>query len=199
VGLQTLDFAVILAYMAGLFALGIYFSRQQTSKEAYFLGDRKVPWFLAGVSVLATLLSTLSYLAVPGEMIRYGIGIFASLLSFIIIIPVVNSWVIPALMKLHVTSVYEYLEQRFSRDVSDVGATVFIVTRIIWMGLVIYTASFALSTMTGWNISWLILVIGTITTFYTSTGGLRAVIWSDFVQFVRRRHSHSLLYLHRNW
>jgi len=183
-GLQTLDFVVIFVYMAGLFALGIYFSRQQTSKEEYFLGDRKIPWFLAGVSVLATLLSTLSYLSVPGEMIRYGIGFFASLLAFIFVIPAVNIWIIPGLMGLHVTSVYEYLEQRFDRSVRDVGAIVFIVTRFIWMGLIIYTASFALSTMTGWGIPWLILVIGIVTTFYTSTGGLRAVIWSDFAQFV---------------
>lgn len=183
-GLETLDFAVIFVYMAALFALGIYFSKERTSKEAYFLGDRKVPWLLAGVSVIATLLSTLSYLSVPGEMIRYGIGFFASLLAFVFVIPAVNHWIIPSLMGLRVTSVYEYLEQRFDRRVRDVGAIVFIVTRFIWMGLIIYTASFALSTMTGWSIPWIVLAIGIVTTFYTSSGGLRAVIWSDFAQFV---------------
>lgn len=74
--LKPLDFIVVGIYLLGLFVLGLYFSGRQRSNETYFLGDRKIPWFLAGVSVLASLLSTISYLSMPGEMIRYGIGRF---------------------------------------------------------------------------------------------------------------------------
>jgi len=182
--LELIDFVILVAYLAGLIALGIAFSRGKQTQETYFLGNRNTPWYLAGISVLATLLSTLSYLSVPGEAVRHGIGFFANLLAFVFVIPIVNRWVIPTLMRLQYTSVYEYLEHRFGRDVRSVGAVVFVVTRLIWMGLIIYTASFAVSTMTGWSTVWLIVITTIMTTLYTSIGGFRAVIWSDFAQFV---------------
>jgi len=182
--LELIDFIILVVYLAGLIALGVSFSRGKQTQETYFLGNRNTPWYLAGVSILATLLSTLSYLSVPGETIRHGIGFFANLLAFVFVIPIVNRWVIPTLMRLQYTSVYEYLEHRFGRDVRNVGAVVFVVTRLIWMGLIIYTASFAISTMTGWSTVWLIVITTVLTTLYTSIGGFRAVIWSDFAQFI---------------
>ncbi len=181
--LDALDFVVIGTYLVGLFLLGVYFSKRQTSKEFYFLGNRRVPPLLAGISVFATLLSTITYLSVPGEVIRYGIGLYTANLAFFLVLPVVNRLIIPSLMRLRVTSIYEFLGKRFGIEVQSLGATVFIVTRLIWIGLVTYTASFAVSAMTGWSIPSIILVVGVITTFYTTSGGFTAVIWSDFAQF----------------
>ena len=82
-------FIMLAAYMIGLFAMGIYFAPKQTSKDVYFLAGRRVGWFLAGISVLATLSSTVSYVSLPGEMIRYGVGFFTSQLAFLFIIPIV--------------------------------------------------------------------------------------------------------------
>jgi SSS family solute:Na+ symporter len=169
-------------YFVGLALLGIYFSRKQTSEVSYFLGNRRMPWLLAGVSVMATLVSTLSYLSLPGEMIRYGVGYFAAIFSYVLVIPVVSWLIIPALMRLPVTSVYEYFEKRFNLATRLLGAIVFILMRLTWVGLIIYTASFAVAEMTGWNATSVILVIGVITTFYTTAGGMQAVLWSDFVQ-----------------
>ncbi|NLY02235.1 MAG: sodium/solute symporter [Rhodopirellula sp.] len=180
--LAVLDFLVILAYLVGLSALGVYFSRRQSSEDSYFLGNRRMPWVLVGVSVMATLVSTLSYLSLPGEMIKHGVGYFASLLSFVFVIPLVNRLIIPALMRLPVTSVYEYFERRYHVGVRLLGATVFIVMRLTWVGLIIYTASFAVAKMTGWPTPWVILIVGIVTTAYTTAGGMQAVIWSDFIQ-----------------
>jgi len=180
--LKALDFAVIVGYLAGLTCLGVYFSRRQTSEQSYFLGNRRMPWLLVGVSVMATLISTLSYLSVPGEMIRHGVGYFASLLAFVLVIPLVNRLIIPALMRLPVTSVYEYFEKRYHLSVRCVGASVFVLMRLTWVGLIIYTASLAVAGMTAWSMPAVILGVGVITTFYTTAGGMQAVIWSDFVQ-----------------
>ena len=180
--LTLLDFIVVIGYLAGLSLLGVYFSKRQTSEESYFLGNRRMPALLVGVSVMATLISTLSYLSLPGEMIRNGTGYFTLLLAFIAVIPVVNFIIIPALMKLPVTTVYEYFEKRFSFGVRGLGAVVFIVMRLMWVGLIIYSASLAVAKMTGWDIQIVILVVGVITTFYTTAGGMPAVIWSDFIQ-----------------
>ncbi len=182
--LHTIDFIVIAIYFTGLLWVGFYFAGRQNDKEDYFLGNRKMPWFLVGISVVATLLSTVTYLAVPGETIRYGIGFAAMLLSFIFIIPFVNLIIIPFLMNLQVTSVYEYIEQRFNIQARLLAASAFIFSRIIWTGLIIYMASFAIAAMTGWNKPLVILFIGLLTTVYTSAGGMAAVIWTDFALFV---------------
>ncbi len=182
--LHILDFAVLALYFLGSLLIGIHFSRRQTSLEVYFLGNRQVPWLLAGISVVATLLSSLSYLSVPGEVIKNGIGWFSSLLSFLFIVPVLIWWVIPFLARLPVTSIYEHLGKRYGVRTRTVAATAFIVSRFIWTGLIMYTVSFGVAAMTGWNIPVIILVVGIVTTFYTTAGGFNAVVWSDFVQFL---------------
>lgn len=182
--LTPLDYIVIIAYMAGLAGIGLYFSKRQTSREEYFLGGRGIHWILAGGSLLATLLSTISYLSIPGEMIRYGIAYFGSILAIPLIIPVTNRILIPILMRLPITSAYEYLEQRFDVKTRSLASFSFIVRTILWMGLIIYTASYAFQKMTGWNIYGIIIGIGLITTFYTTTGGLRTVVWTDNLQLL---------------
>lgn len=182
--LEFLDFVVMGIYFSGLLLVGVYFARKQTDRASYFLGNRKMPWFIIGISVLATLLSSVTYLAVPGEMIRYGIGFGASLLSFLIIVPVLNYVLIPFLKELPFTSVYEFLENRFNIQTRMVAATSFVISRLIWAGLIIYMTSFAVSAMTGWSMVALIVGLGLFTTLYTSAGGFSAVIWTDFIQFV---------------
>lgn len=181
--LHPIDFVVIAIYMLGLLALGVFFALRQTGKSSYFLGNRRMPWFLAGISVIATLLSSASYLSVPGEAIRYGLAYFTSLLSFFLIVPIVNYLIIPFLMRLEITSVYEYIEQRFNLGARLMAASAFIFSRLIWTGLIIYMTAFAIASMTGWNITVIILVIGVTTTIYTTMGGISAVVWSDLVQF----------------
>lgn len=180
---DVLNAAIIIGYLGGLFLVGVYFSRQQTSKETYFLGNRRMPWFLVGVSVIASLLSTVTYLATPGEMIRYGVGYFSSLLAYILVIPIVNRIIIPTLMRLPVTSVYECIENRFSLATRNLSASTFVLSRLIWIGLILYTASFAVSGMTGWTVPSIVLIIGIVVTSYTMLGGIATVIWTDFAQF----------------
>jgi solute:Na+ symporter, SSS family len=182
--LGTLDFVVLVAYFAGLAGMGAWFSRRQKSEETYFLGDRNMPWLVVGVSIMATLISTLTYLALPGEMISHGTGYFLSLLAYVGAIPFVNRIVIPALMRLPVTSVYEYFERRYHLAVRSLAAVVFVLMRLGWIGLIIYTASFAVVQMTGWSMPSVVLFMGVFTTFYTTAGGIQAVVWSDFAQGV---------------
>jgi len=182
--LHLIDLAVVVLYLVVVSVIGIYFARNTKDQAAYYLGDRQVHWLLAGVSIIATLLSTVSYLAVPGEMIRYGIGFASSLLGFIVILPVLGYVLIPFLMRLQVTSIYEYIETRFGFGARMMAASAFVVSRIIWMGLICYTAAFAITSMTGWSIPTLVFLIAGVTMIYTTLGGIKAVIWTDFFQFV---------------
>lgn len=189
-GLQGLDLAAIAAYFALTFGVSLWFSRRQKSTEDYFVGGRHMPWFAVGLSILATLFSTLSYLGMPGEMIKHGIGLFIGLLAIPLSASVVLLLWIPFYMRLRLTSAYEYLEHRFSYPVRLLGAVLFCLLRMGWMSMVIYAASMALDTVKGGDWDWLpgidlywtIGLIGVLSAVYTALGGIQAVIWIDVLQ-----------------
>ena len=180
--LTTIDLVVIVIYLGVLTAIGLAFARRQTSEDAYFLGNRRLPWGVVGVSVMATIISTLTYLSLPGEMIAHGTGYFFSVFALVLVIPVANLLIIPALRRMPITTVYEYFDQRYNSAARMVGAAAFVFSRLLWIGLIIYTTSFAVQEMTGYPTVSIILVLGVVTTFYTTAGGMPAVVWTDFVQ-----------------
>jgi SSS family solute:Na+ symporter len=135
------------------------------------------------VSIIASLLSTLTFLSTPGEMIRYGVGYFSGLFGFVLIIPIVSLIIIPVLMRLPASSIYDYLERRFSVSVRTLAAGIFVVMRLVWMGLILYTVSVALRELTAYEIPLLVLLMGGMVTFYTALGGMRAVLYSDCALF----------------
>jgi SSS family solute:Na+ symporter len=182
--LDTTDFVVIVAYFAALAAIGVYFARRQTTREEYYLAGRSVHWLLVGGSVLATLLSTITYLSIPGEMVRYGVTFFFGSLMVPLMVPVVAGVIIPTITRMPITSAYEYLEKRFGRPARRLASTVFLVHTMVWTGLIFYTASLAVAQVAGWRLLPTILVMGLVTIFYTAAGGIRTVIWTDNLQLL---------------
>ena len=205
-GLHVIDYGVVAIYMAGILYIGWRCSRTQETSDQFFVGDRNLPWWATGLSLIATMMSTLSYLGVPGEIFGQGIAMllqFTSLpFAFLII-----GWVwVPFYMKLRLTSAYEYLDLRFGTPTRLLAVGLFLYMRFIWLGLIIYssgraiaemtndTAPGALAWLTGGRIDWtanrenweltVLLATGLLATAYTTLGGIRAVIWTDVIQFV---------------
>ncbi len=191
-GLETLDYAAIGLYMLGTFGISLWFGRKQKTTDDFFVGGRHMPWFAVGLSIMATLFSTLSYLASPGEMIKNGIGMAMGTLAVPFSLLVVFYLWIPFFMRLKLTSAYEYLEQRFSYAVRLIGATLFVLLRLGWMSMVIYAASTALDGVVGRDIAmfpghdiyWWIGAAGIFAAIYTAVGGIQAMIWTDVLQCV---------------
>ena len=181
-GLGAIDLAVVAVYLAGTFGIALYFSRQHGSTEEFFLGGRRMPWFAVGLSIMASLLSTISYLSPPGETIKFGVASFTAIISLPFSIVLIFWFGVPFFMRLNLTSAYEYLEYRFNYTARVMAAVLFIFLRLGWMGVVVYTSSLALSEMSGYEIDSVILVVGVFATVYTAVGGIRAVIWTDVVQ-----------------
>ena len=179
----TVDTAIVLIYFAVIVVMGVALSRRQNSTEEYFLGRRNMHWLMVGISVQASLMSTISYLSVPGEQIRNGLMFHAAQLGVFPAILVINFLLLPYFMSRRITTVYELLERRFDLRVRMVGVVIFMGLRIIWMGLVVYTASFALTRITGWELSTIIVAVAVVGTVYTWLGGLRAVVWTDVIQW----------------
>jgi SSS family solute:Na+ symporter len=184
--MRTLDWIVIISYALGMLAIGKFYGRRNKTTEDYMLGDRRMNPFAVGLSLFATLTSALSYLAVPGEMIKHGPLQMAQFIAFPFIAVVVGWGMIPFIMKQKATSAYELLETRFGVSVRLVGASMFLVMRFAWMATILYaTSDKVLAPMLGLGPNATLLasvVMCVITLIYTSEGGMRAVVLTDAIQ-----------------
>ena len=183
---SAVDYGILLGYLALMVLLGLYFAGKQTSTDEYFLGSRSFSWMPLGVSLLATLLSALSYTGFPGQAYQVGLAILLMPLAVWLTFPIIAGVVLPIYRGLSLSSVYEYLEYRFDSRVRVVASLLFIAWRMLWLGGVIFAPCKLLLIATGWNIpDWPLLVtLGIVTTIYTFLGGMKAVIWTDVIQAV---------------
>jgi len=183
-----LDYAVIGLYALGMLAIGQYYARRVRTADDYLLGGRSMHPLMIGLSLFATLTSTLTYLALPGEMAKNGPVVYSELLSLPFAFAIVGWVLIPRIMRQRVTSGYELLEARLGPTGRLLGATMFVVLRVFWMASILYaTASVVLIPLLNLDPRWmpvLSLAMGAITLAYTAEGGLKAVVVTDAVQAV---------------
>ncbi len=208
-GLQWIDFLGVGIYLLVTMVIVIRSSRRQSNTGEFFLGGRRMPWMAVGLSVLATLMSSISYMGVPGEMIKNGVAMFAQYLALPLSMTVVLFVWMPFFMRLEFTSAYEYLERRFDVRTRILGSLLFLLLRLGWMSMVTYVGSLALTQMVGTLVPveatdpvanwlapsgaapillrssllyWIIACVGLSATVYGSIGGFRAAIWNDVLQ-----------------
>ncbi len=184
--LGYLDWTAIVIYFGLMLAVGWYYSRRTSTEEEYMLGGRTMNPITVGFSMFASLLSTLTYLSFPGEMMKHGPMIVAQYFAFPLIFLVIGFVLIPVIMKQKVSSAYEILEINLGSSVRVLGAVFFLLLRFMWMALIIYaTSSKVLIPLLQLDTSYtpvVCIVLGVITISYTSMGGLRAVVMSDVIQ-----------------
>lgn len=186
-GLDAASGVVLGAYVALTLWLGWFYGRRQASTREYFVGGGRIHPIAVGVSLFATLVSTVSYLSVPGETLGRGPVLLVQLLALPLVYLVVAYGLLPAYMKHRVTSAYELLEARLGAGARLLGASMFVVLRLAWMSLVVYAASVAFTVMIGAGPSAVPLVVvftTAVAVAYTSVGGLRAVVVTDCLQSV---------------
>jgi hypothetical protein len=134
------DWGVLLVYLVAVVSIGFYFSRRQLSKREYLLRASRMPPFLVGISLVATLLSTVTFLGAPGEMIQHGPAFAVGVLAMPFWLVVVAIVWIPFFMRYRFTSIYEYAELRFSRTSRLCSASLFVMMRLGWMAVGLATA-----------------------------------------------------------
>ncbi len=188
VRLQFLDWAVVALYAFGMLGVGWYYARRTATQDDYLLGGRAMKPWAVGLSLFATLFSTISYLAIPGEMIKHGPMIMSQLVAYPVIVLIVGWLLIPHFMRLKVTSAYEVLELRLGVSVRLLGSLLFLLLRLLWMAVIIYaTTSVVLVPLMGLSpkaTPYVGAALGVITVIYTSMGGLRAVVYTDVAQTI---------------
>jgi SSS family solute:Na+ symporter len=186
--LTGIDWSVIVLFAIGMLLVGWYYSKKTKNTEDYLLGGRKMKPMAVGLSLFATMISSLSYLSYPGEMIKNGPVFFIGMLILPLIYYVVGWFLIPRFMEMKVTSAYELLEQKLGLSVRLLATFFFLTLRFLWMAAILYiTINTALVTIvdispfyTPFISSFLML----LTILYTSMGGFKAVVTTDVIQSV---------------
>lgn len=144
-GLTSLDHVVIAMYLAAMLLMGLSIARRQKSTDDFFVGGRNLPPWAVGISLLASLLSTITYLGMPGEMFRSGIAFLTRQTGVPLVLLIVWFLWIPFFMRLNLTSAYEYLEQRFNYATRALAACFCLLLLFGWMSVVVLTASKAMA------------------------------------------------------
>lgn len=180
--LRPLDLLVIALYFVGVAWLGFRFSRRQNSTETYFVARRSVPHWAMGISMFATLISSITFIAYPGSSFA---GNWAELVPGFMVIGVlmlVGTVIIPFFRHAIGMSAYEYFGHRFGYGTRAYSALAFTAGHFSKMGFVLYLLALTASSVTGLNIYLVLFLVGIVTVLYTLFGGLEAVIWTDVVQ-----------------
>ncbi|MEI8290961.1 MAG: sodium/solute symporter [Verrucomicrobiota bacterium] len=177
------DYAGLFIYFATVAFAGIYFTRKTTGSEGFALGDRKIPWWMAGISMFASAASSISFMAIPALAFRTSL-LWA--LPVLVLIPLffLEAYVLyPLIRKLEITSTFEYLERRFHPSLRFIASAQAIALQTFGrMNMVLLLPALAIAAVTGLNVYASVLVMGVVTTIYSAKGGMKAVVLTEVVQ-----------------
>lgn len=183
--LRWLDWAVIVVYLAAMLGIGawFYFQEKHGSTSDFFVGGRSIPFWAAGVSLYATNTSSISFIAIPAKAFETNWQYLTNNLIAVVGLIFVAIWIVPLLRRLDLMSVFSYLETRFHPAIRMLASALCIVMQIgSRMSVILFLPALAISTITGLDVVWSIMMMGIFTIIYTTMGGMKAVIWTDFVQ-----------------
>lgn len=180
------DATIGVIYLLMMIAFGVWIGRHQTNLSGYFLGGRDLPWWAILGSIVATETSTATFLSVPGltfaaegdmRFLQLAVGYIAG--RFIVALVFV-----PMYFRGKLFTAYEVLENRFGGSTKKTASLLFLITRNLGDGLRLFLAGLALEKVLGADLFLCVILIGIATIVYTFIGGMKAVVWSDCIQFV---------------
>ncbi len=182
--ISSVDYFIIVIYLVATTVFGAWFVKRSGDMKGFTLAGKIIPGWAIGLSLMATYLSSISYLANPGKSYASDWRPFVFSLTLPIAIMIASRWFVPLYRNRVQTTAYEYLEQRFSLWARVYMGAAYILLQIGRFAVVLYLTALALAALLNIDIKALILVLGFLTIIYTLLGGFAAVIWTDVVQAV---------------
>ena len=185
--LRWLDWIVIVVYLVTMVGMGLYFylREKRNSTSDFFVGGRTIPFWAAGISLYAANTSSISFIAIPAKAFETNWQYLTNNLIAVVGLMFVAVYIVPLLRRLDLMSVFSYLETRFHPAIRMIASALCILTQIgSRMSVILYLPALAIATITGIDMVWSILLMGTFTIIYTAMGGMKAVVWTDVVQVV---------------
>src|SRR6476620_574923 len=187
-GLNWLDFIVIVAYLVGITALGIFVGRKQKDSKDYFVADREIPWWAVMFSVVASETSALTFISIPGLSYLGNLGFLQVVAGYILGRIVAANVLLPRYYQGELVTAYTLLEKRFGLATRRFTSIVFMVTRGMADAVRVFATAVPIALIIGPLLPpkavmpVAVLVLGTLTVIYTIRGGMRAVVWTEIVQ-----------------
>lgn len=181
------DYTVFGLMLAVSAAIGIFYglcSRKKQDTKEFLMAGKSMTTFPVAMSLIASFMSAITLLGTPAEVYQFGFLYWLIGWSYILVMPSAAYLYFPVFHKLQVTSAYEYLEIRFNRKIRWMGSFTFIIQMCLYMAIVVYAPALALSQVTGMNVYFSVSLISFVCIFYTTLGGMKAVLWTDAIQVI---------------
>ena len=169
-------------YPALMLGIGLHYAGKKKNTDDYFRGGQRVPWWAAGLSIFATMISSITFMTVPSKAFATDWSYYVGFLVLPLLIPLVTHVYLPFFRRQNLTSAYEYLERRFNLALRLFASASFIIFQVGRTAIVLYLPAQALATVSTLDIHWCIILMGALTIAMTVFGGMEAVIWTDVAQ-----------------
>jgi SSS family solute:Na+ symporter len=173
--MQQIDWIILIITLLFIVLYGVWKTTGSKNVNEFILGNNETPWYTVGISVMATQASAITFLSTPGQAFNDGMGFVQFYFGLPIAMVIICYTFIPIYHKLKVFTAYEYLEKRFDQKTRSLAAILFLIQRGLGTGLTIYAPAIILSSILGWNLTHMIVIIGTSVIIYTFSGGTKAV------------------------
>jgi SSS family solute:Na+ symporter len=180
----VINTVILAAYLAGMVLIGLLLAGRQKTTEDYFLAGRNMPWLAVGMSMFASLTSATTFMGVPAFAYDHNVAMIFGVAMSLAAAPILSRFFYRIYRKYRVTTSYEYILMRYGQSARRAVSALFILSRLGWLGIVIYAPAKALSVASGLPLTPAIGVMGLLAVAYTVLGGLSAVIWTDVMQFI---------------
>jgi SSS family transporter len=180
--LAPADWVVLSVYLAAIVTFGLWMGRGNRRVDDFFLAGREMRWWAAGLSVMATQVSAITFVGTTGQAYTKGMSFLAFYLGLPFAMVILSVTLVPFFYRSGVFTAYEYLERRFDARTRTVTSLLFLLSRGLALGVTLYAPSLVLSVVLGWSETATILLMGGTTILYVVYGGNRSVIWTDVVQ-----------------
>lgn len=176
------NMVVLTLYLLAVVMVGVYFMFKNRSTDDYFRGGQDIPWWAAACSIYATMLSSLTYVALPALVYRTDWLLYVGVMMIVVVAPIAIYVAMPFFRQIDATSAYEYLSKRFNMPVRLFASGLFMLFHIGRMGIVMALTALALAAVTPLNAQQCVLIMGGLCLIYCTLGGVEAVIWTDTIQ-----------------
>lgn len=177
------DYVVFAIYIAASLAMGLMAGGKQKDLKTYLLAGHQMHWAMIAISILAALFSGISFLGAPAESFGHNLIYLWGILAYFIATPITNLIFLPFFFRLNFYTAYEYLERRFDLRLQRLSSASFIFRVTLWLSLALFAPSLVISEMAGVPLWMAVVFTGVVTLVYTTIGGMKAVIYTDVMQF----------------
>jgi Na+/proline symporter len=182
--MHAIDWVIVVAYFAWVIVDGLRRSKDTDKVEGYFLASRSLPWWVAGLSVMATQLSAITLVGTTGQAYATGLRFIQFYFGLPLAMILLSLTIVPFFHRARVYTAYEFLERRFDVKVRTATSLLFLLGRAFSLGVVIAAPAVVISSILGWTMPVTVAVLSLPMVFYTASGGVQAVAWTDVKQMV---------------